>query len=245
MNKNKNLTIVGFFGQSGAGKTTIIRNVDSEINGKRVTQCTGIIRYLFNKNNTGVKKTYLSPQDLLRKYNKEVETLTANERASKIDEIYEKYIRSQMQLLNDFSTEVFLATQEVTTSPVIMLVDRSPIDFYMITICGVAYLQNELKQLPNDHCTRLIEICKKTAEVNTRNFFDSIFIIYPWKVDDINTSLNDGVRDQYLSEYYTGDNWYKPFNTLDIGTTKTFELEGDITDLMKRAKKVSMYLHEV
>jgi hypothetical protein len=245
MNKNPNLTIVGFFGQSGAGKTTVIRNVDQIINGKRITPYTGIIRYLFNKNNTGIKKTYFSPQDLLRKYGKELEPLKLKERAAKIDEIYEKYIRSQMQLLNDFSTEVFVATQEKYHAPITMLVDRSPIDFYLITICGMKYLQDELKKKPNDHCKRLIELCKQTAEINTKNFFNAVFIVHPWKSGDINTDLNDGVRDQYLSDYYTGDNWYKPFKTLDIGSTQTFEIEGNITDLALRAKKVSNYLREV
>lgn len=233
MNRNENLKIVGFFGQSGAGKTTIIRNVRGPINGQRIAPCTGIIRFLFNKN----PKTYLSPTDLLNKYHKELEIMKPKERNAKIDEIYEKYIRSQMQLLNDFSTEVYLQTTDRQYKPAILLTDRSPIDFYAITVGGMKYLQSELKRKPNDHCNFLINLCKTTAETNTKNFYNSIFVTYPWKDQGIN-KLKDGIRDQYLTEYYTGENWYNIMKEVDIEGVKVYDIDGDITDLLKRAKVV-------
>lgn len=231
MNRNENLKIIGFFGQSGAGKTTIIRNVRGPINGQRISPCTGIIRYLFNKN------VYLNPVDLLQKYDKDLSELKGNERNSKIDEIYEKYIKSQMQLLNDFSTEVFLSTQHKLHKPTILLTDRSPIDFYAITVGGMNYLKSELGKVPNDHCQFLINLCKQTAETNTKNFYNAIFVTYPWKDQGIN-KLKDGVRDQYLTEFYTGDNWYQIIKDVDIEGVKLFDINGDITDLIKRAKVV-------
>lgn len=231
MNKNTKLKIVGFFGQSGAGKTTIIRNVRGPINGHRISPSTGIIRYLFNKN------SYLNPVDLLQNYRSDLETANPKELNAKIDEIYEKYIRSQMQLLNDFSTEVFLSTQDNQLSPSILLTDRSPIDFYAITVGGMNYLQSELNKVPNDHCTFLISVCKKIAETNTKNFYNSIFVTYPWNDQGIN-NLKDGIRDQYLTEFYTGDNWYNIINDVDIGDVKLFAIDGNITDLIKRANVV-------
>jgi len=231
MNRNKNLKIIGFFGQSGAGKTTIIRNVKGPINGHRISPSTGIIRYLFNKN------TYLNPVDLLHKYDKDINTLKGNELNSKIDEIYEKYIRSQMQLLNDFSTEVFLSTQDNQNQPSALLTDRSPIDFYALTVGGMKFLQSELGRVPNEQCKTLINLCKKTAETNTKNFYDAIFVTYPWKDQGIN-KLKDGIRDQYLTEFYTGENWYQIIKDVDIEGVRLFDIEGDITDLLKRAKVV-------
>lgn len=244
MNRNENLKIVGFFGQSGAGKTTIIRNVRGPIKGQRIAPCTGIIRYLFSKNNSGGKKTYINPDEILEKYKNDLDTLKVKERNAKIDEIYEKYIKSQMQLLNDFSTEVFLSTQEDHSNPTVLLTDRSPIDFYAITVCGMKYLQAELKKTPNDHCKFLINLCKETAEKNTKNFFKSIFITYPWKDQGIN-KLKDGIRDQYLTEFYTGENWYNIIKEVDIEGVKLFDINGEITDLLKRAEVVEEGLLEV
>lgn len=244
MNRNENLKIVGFFGQSGAGKTTIIRNVRGPINGQRIAPYTGIIRYLFGKNNTNGKKTYINPDEILHKYKGDLETMKPKEKAAKIDEIYEKYIKSQMQLLNDFSTEVFLATQDKHYSPTVLMTDRSPIDFYAITVCGMKYLQSELKRKPNDHCKYLIDLCKKTAEINTKNFFKAVFVTYPWKDQGIN-KLKDGIRDQYLTDFYTGANWYKIIKEVDLEGVQLFDISGDITDLLKRAKVVEEGLIEV
>jgi hypothetical protein len=238
MNRNKNLKIIGFFGQSGAGKTTIIRNVRGPINGHRISPSTGIIRYLFNKN------TYVNPVGLLQTYRDVIEGATPDELNTKIDEIYEKYIKSQMQLLNDFSTEVFLSTQDTHTTPVMLLTDRSPIDFYAITVGGMKYLQSQLNKEPNDHCKFLIGLCKETAEVNTKNFYNAIFVTHPWKTQGINR-LKDGIRDQYLTEFYTGDNWYKIMEDVDIGDVKLYNIEGDIVDLLKRAKVVEECLQGV
>ena len=240
MNKNPKLKLVGFFGQSGAGKTTIIRNVKPKINGQTVIASTGIIRYLFGKN----PRTYQSTNDILNKYGRDIDTLKPIERNAKIDEMYEKYIRSQMQLMNDFSTEVFNQSRETVIEPTIILFDRSPIDFYAITYCGVNYLKDILGKELNPICVKLLALCKSTAELNTRNMFDSVFITYPWKPNEL-SKFNDGVRDQYLSDFYTGDNWYSLINTVDIGSVKTFSIEGDITDLMQRAAVVDKYLEEV
>ena len=241
MNKNPNLKIVGFFGQSGAGKTTIIRNVRTPINGQRIAQNTGIIRYLFQKNSN----SYTNPVELLRKYSKELEEMKPTEKRAKIDEIYEKYVRSQLQLLNDFSTEVFLATQYTYTTPTILLIDRSPVDFYALTICGLNYLKDKLGRPFNDQCKMFVEFTRKTAEINTQNFFDAITITNPWKASDINKELNDGVRDQYLTEFYTEKNWYGNLDDIDTTSVKLFSIDGSVTDLNRRAEIVETQLVEV
>jgi hypothetical protein len=240
MNKNPNLKLIGFFGQSGAGKTTIIRNVKQSNNGYNIIPSTGIIRYLFGKN----PRSYSSPNDILNRYGRDLDELKPLERNAKIDEMYEKYIRSQMQLLNDFSSEVFNQFREIYPSKTIILFDRSPVDFYAITACGVNYLKSILKNDLNPICLKLLDICKKTAETNTQNLFDVICVTYPWKKSELST-LNDGVRDHYLSEFYVGDNWYNVINSINLGNVETFPIEGDITELMQRAKVVDNFITKI
>lgn len=240
MNKNPNLKLIGFFGQSGAGKTTIIRNVKASNNGYTVIPSTGIIRYLFGKN----PRSYSSPTDILNRYGRDLDELKPQEKSAKIDEMYEKYIRSQMQLLNDFSTEVFNQFRDTYYDKTIILFDRSPIDFYAITACGVNYLKSILNKELNPLCKKLLDICKKTAETNTQNLFDAICVTYPWKKSEL-SSLNDGVRDHYLGEFYVGDNWYNVIKSVNIGTVKTFPIEGDITDLIQRSKVVDSFISKI
>jgi len=133
MNRNPNLKIVGLFGQSGAGKTTVIRNVPTPINGYRVAPCTGIIRLLFTINNTQHHKTYYSPMEILRMYERDLNTLKDKELQSMIDTIYEKYLRSQIKLLNDFTSEVLLLTQDKYNKPAILMTDIMLLPLVVLT----------------------------------------------------------------------------------------------------------------
>ena len=238
--KSDKVKIVGFFGQSGAGKTTIIRNVKGPINGNLVMQNTGIIRYLFQRNDS-----YTSPVELLQKYKDDLANMKPNEKSAKIDEIYEKYIRSQFQLLNDFSTEVYLgARPENYTQNNFLLIDRSPIDFYTLTVCGVNYLKEKLGKKHNANCQKLIELVRKTAETNTRNFFDIIAVTKPWKSEG-GREFKDGVRDQYLGEHYAGDNWYSTLDDINLDGIPQFTIDEKVTDLFRRAEIVELCLQEV
>ena len=53
--KNANTKVIGFFGQSGSGKTTIIKGLPSIVAGTPIIQETGTIRKLFSKNPTSYK----------------------------------------------------------------------------------------------------------------------------------------------------------------------------------------------
>ena len=238
--KSNKVKVVGFFGQSGAGKTTIIRNVKGPINGSLVMQNTGIIRYLFQRNDN-----YTSPVELLQKYDTDLKTMKPAEKSAKIDEIYEKYIRSQFQLLNDFSTEVYYGTRDDNYSKdSFLLIDRSPIDFYTLTVCGVDYLREKLGKKHNAQCQRLIELVRDTAETNTRNFFDVIMITEPWKAEG-GREFKDGIRDQYLGEHYAGENWYSRADDINLEGIPQFTIDEKVTDLIKRAEIVELYLQEV
>lgn len=240
-NHNKNLKIIGFFGQSGSGKTTIIRNVAKTIGDQYVLQNTGIIRYLFKKNS----KSYTDPQKMIKKNADLLESVTnKDDKKHKIDAIYEDYIRSQFRLLNDWSTEIYEATTETHHYPSILLVDRSPIDFYVLTICGMKVLTNYFKKEPNDACKWLIYLIKKTAEDNTNNFLNAVFVTKPWKSSDIN-KLKDGIRDQYLQDEYTDKNWYSRFKDVKLTETQKFEISDKITDLKERATLVEEKLSEL
>lgn len=241
MIKSDKVKIVGFFGQSGAGKTTIIRNVKGPINGNLVMQNTGIIRYLFQRNDG-----YTSPVELLNKYDSFFKgDASQKEKNSKIDEIYEKYIRSQFQLLNDFSTEVYIgAREENYTKNSFLLIDRSPLDFYTLTVCGVNYLKEKLGKKHNSTCQHLIDLVRKTAEDNTRNFFDAIVVTKPWKSTN-SKEFKDGVRDQYLHSAYTDENWYNKADDINLDGIPTFTIKEEITDLFKRAEVVELCLQEV
>lgn len=234
-----NIKVVGFFGQSGAGKTTTIRNVSTVIDGKLVLPNTGIIRYLFQKNDY-----YVSPAELLARYESDIAKLKGQEKNAKIDEVYEKYVRSQLQLLNDFSTEVFLFCREPAAKESILLVDRSPIDFYVLTLCGIDWLKKALGRGPNATVKHFIELTRKTAEINTKNFFDAIIVTYPWETQT-DRALIDGVRDQYLSPEYVGKNWYGKMNDIKLTNTKVFSIQGSVIDLIERAKLVESYIGEI
>jgi ABC-type dipeptide/oligopeptide/nickel transport system ATPase component len=238
-NRNSNLKIVGFFGQSGSGKTTIIRNVDKKVNNQVIFQNTGIIRYLFKKNDY-----YVNPAGLVDECLEKVNALKNGEKNAEIDIIYERYIRSQFQLLNDWSTEVYMTTTESYSTPSILLVDRSPIDFYVLTLCGMEYLQEVFKKKMNQFCTYLISLIRQTAEDNTNNFLNAIFITKPWKTSDIN-NLKDGIRDQYLTDGYIGENWYPRFDDINLTETKSFVIDEDIIELDARAKFVNMKLEDI
>jgi hypothetical protein len=237
MKKNVNLQVVGFFGQSGAGKTTIIRNVTTPVNGKIILQNTGIIRYLFQKNDY-----YVNAVDLYTRIESTLSEMKPQEKNSKIDETYEKYIRSQFQLLNDFSTEIFLAYRENYVDKSILLVDRSPIDFYAITIGGLTFLQSKLNKPLSAHSALLLDLLKKTAETNTKNFFDAVIVTKPWQIIEKMSELEDGIRDQYLSEWYTGENWYSRLDDVNIDGVKTFEISESVKNLKSRAELVELYV---
>lgn len=240
MSQNKNLKIVGFFGQSGSGKTTIIRNTDKKSNGRPLIKELGIIRYLFKKNDY-----YLNPKQLIDENYSIVEALTdIDQKNAKIDEIYEKYIRSQFQLLNDWSTEIYIKTTETYYTPTILLVDRSPIDFYVLSMCGMNKLIKKFGKEPNSTYDHFIKLIKKTAESNTNNFLNAVFVTKPWKSDS-KEELIDGVRDQYLDEEYTGTSWYDLFDDIKLYNTKVFFISSDITDLKERANLVDEKLKEI
>ena len=239
-NRNINLKIIGFFGQSGAGKTTTIRNVKRMVNNQVVLHNTGIIRYLFRKNST----SYLNPKQIVREHFDKVQELDEKQKALKIDELYEKYIRSQLQLLNDWSTEVYLATKESYSTPSILLVDRSPIDFYALTVCGMNYLQEKFEKPISYMAEYYVKLVKNVATDNTNNFLNGIFVVKPWKTSNIN-NLKDGIRDQYLEDYYIDENWYSRYDEVELKDVATFYVEQDIIDLQERADLVFEKLSEV
>lgn len=240
MQKNPNLQVIGFFGQSGAGKTTIIRNISPKVNDKMILQNTGIIRYLFQKNDY-----YTNPVELYKKNEQAISEMKSQEKALKIDEIYEKYIRSQFQLLNDFSTEVFLSYREKYATKSVLMVDRSPIDFYALTVAGLEFLKSKLNRKLNNQCKLLLDLLRKTAETNTKNFFDAIIVTKPWQEIDKVDDLEDGVRDQYLSEWYVGDNWYNTIKDVSLGDVKQFEIGENIKNLKSRAELVELYVTRI
>jgi hypothetical protein len=233
-----NVKCIGYFGQSGAGKSTIIRFTSPTVGEYSLISYTNIIRSLYTKN----PDTYKSPKDILEMIEYHINSSPSN---GKIQQAYEKYIRSQFQLLNDYSTEVFLYRREKLNEKAILQFDRSPIDFYTVTVCGVEYLQSKFggaelsKQ--NKH---LLSLCKTTAENNTKNFFNGIYVTYPWTSNDSET-LRDGVRDLYLSEYYTGDKWYGRIKELDLEGVKFYDLKSDVTDLHERAEIVNKTVLEL
>jgi len=242
---NKNLKVAGFFGQSGSGKTTIIRNVKKSVNGRNIYQNVGIIRYLFGKLNSNGECNYTNPQELIDNNYEKISKLEGKEKAKEIDAVYEKYIRSQFQLLNDWSSEVFSEIRSEYTTPSILLVDRSPIDFYTLTLCGLKELKSKFgKTSYNNICQILLRLLKETAEYNSNTFINAIFVTKPWKADDIN-NLKDGVRDQYLQDYYTGDNWYSRYKDIKLTKTMTFNIDENTTDLQERANLVNKCLEEV
>ena len=51
-------------------------------------------------------------------------------------------------------------------------------------------------------------------------------------------SLNDGVRDQYLTDYYTGDNWYNKVFDIKFSKAKFQKLPDDLVNLEQRVGRV-------
>lgn len=236
--KRNNVKLVCLFGESGSGKTTTIRNTKEYINGYKVKPNTGIIRYLFEKNSY-----YVSPIALLNKYWTNIDELTPDERKIKSDEIYERYAKSQCQLLNDWSSEMFEAFRAQYSEKTAIVFDRSPMDFYVLTMCGLSYLKNILHEEYNDTVTRYIETIKRITKYNTDTFIDAIIVTEPW-TETVNSVMNDGIRDHYLDPAYRGDNWYGKLKNIDY-SVKTYSINNTVTALMQRASMVNEYLSEV
>lgn len=238
--KNSNTKVVGFFGQSGSGKTTIIKGMPSVVAGKPVIQETGTIRKLFSKNPT----TYRNPGEFVAQKS---QIMSEGNPGSIIAQMYEKYIKSQFQLLNDYSTEVFMGVREQSASPNFILFDRCPLDFHVLTECGMSHLMSEFGGKLNKTHSLFMSLAKKTACENTANFFDAIFIIKPWTTPNTSNinAFTDGVRDQYLSSHYVGDNWYSKIDGLDIGKTKVFVIDESLISVDSRVKMVVEKLKEI
>lgn len=232
--RDKNTKIVGFFGQSGAGKTTVIRSLPSNIGGSYVIQNTNVIRNLFVKN----PNTYRNPQEFISQKD---EINNSENPGNLISQMYEKYIRSQAQLMHDFSTEVFNVVKEPQLVKSIMVFDRCPLDFSVLTECGVEQLQSVFGGKLNKTHKLHMDLCKQAAITNTINFFDYIFVTKPWG----NTGqLKDGVRDQYLNEFYINDNWYGKIDGLKLGNTKVYLIDQNIKTIDERVKFVKDKLIE-
>ena len=235
--KDENLTVVGFFGQSGAGKSTVIRSIPGEINGKAVIRKTDIIRSLFAEN----PNQYKNPMEFI---SQKADIMAEPNPGSLIAQMYDRYIRSQFQLMNDFSSEVFDAVRQNYPAKSIMLFDRCPLDFFALTECGLSRLMEDFGGKFNKNHNLFRDLAKKTATENTKKFFDVIFVVKPWLSENINT-LSDGVRDQYLSGHYTGDNWYAKIEGFDLGNTKVFYVDESITSIEERAKFVTAALSRI
>lgn len=228
--KDENLTVVGFFGQSGAGKSTVIRSIPSLVGGKCVIKKTDVIRSLFSQNPNG----YRNPQEFISQKD---EMLSKANPGSLIAEMYMKYIRSQFQLMNDFSTEVFEAVRQDYPSKSIMLFDRCPMDFQVLTECGLNRLHEDFGGKYNSNHNLFRDLIKKTSIENTKKFFDVIFVVKPWLTENIN-NLNDGVRDQYLGNHFTGDNWYGRLNGIDFENTKVYYIDETMNTIESRVNFV-------
>lgn len=221
---------IGFYGQSGSGKTSLIKNLPGIVEGRATLQNTGIIRSLFEKNSG----KYQNPNELIN--------LVQNKEMSKIHAL-DRYVRSQFQLLNDFSTEVFSINMDGCVVPAIMLYDRTPLDFYTLTLCGLEYMLNtfELKKLPRD-VSYMLNLMKDTTEHNTRLLLDQVIVVHPWNSN--NSNLMDGVRDQYLTDYYVGNNWYNKINETSHGVN-VHTIPVEMTDLNSRVLSVTKVLKNI
>lgn len=217
-------TVIGFFGQSGAGKTTIIKNFPNVIGKKYILRDTNIIRSLFQRN----PNKYTNPNEILSCH-------TDN---NEIQHLYERYIRSQFQLLNDFSTELFelIRDKDKRNFDSIILCDRTPVDFFVLTVCGLNFLKSNFNKDLNSFNTHLLSLLKNTAEHNANFLLDLIVVTHPW--NNVSDKLLDGVRDQYLTDFYTGDSWYGKFGDIVKNRTKVYTIDSDVKTLDDRVNHI-------
>lgn len=220
-----NIKSIGMFGQSGAGKTTILRHVSTKIGEYEIVPCIGIVRYLYQKNDR-----YLSPQNVITKF--------YHPTPNQMTELVEEYVRSQFQLMNDYSTEMYLLRKEYLSKPTksILVFDKSPIDFYANIVCGLSAIRKEFDVEINNDTNKLISLAKTTAEKNSKTLMDAVIITHPWSSTDEGIS-KDGLRDHYMSDEFTGDNWYGIVDTLNL-STDTFAIGKSSQTLESRVKEV-------
>ncbi len=224
---------VGLFGESGAGKTTIIKNLPSMLHGKPVFQKTGIIRYLFQINS----KKYTNPDKLLLENSQDLNNLSGDDKYIRMQWMYETYLKSQLQLLNDFSTEVFNTLREPQIVPSYLVFDRSPVDFYALTMCGINYLRDKFGGVEVDPgIFTYVNYIRKTAQHNSNLLFDKIITIPAW--NSTSKSLEDGIRDQYLTEFYTGENWYGRINDISLRNKTVYNINNAHIKLESRVSEV-------
>jgi hypothetical protein len=222
--KRNDLKVVGLFGQSGSGKTTAIKAAAGLSNGWNLLPYTGTIRHLFIKN-----ASYVEPHKLIEK----APEILAQNSPEKIDAIYEDYARSQRQLLCDFDSEVFKECfQGKTVGRTVLLVDRSPFDFYVLTLCGLDDLKATYKKDFGPAVLDIVKSIKTIAERDSENFFDAIIVSHAWTDDHSRTV--DGVRDYYLSEFYTGTPWYSRLDDVEFRKTKKYNLNKELNSIDSR-----------
>lgn len=209
--------LAGFFGESGSGKTSIINGLPNDINGKSIYREIGTIRRLFSQS------SYVSPFSLEK-------TASKNE----FDKYIESFMNSQYRLLCGFCSEI---KKQINNGYEITLSDRTPIDFHTITRCGIEYLSNVFNYDISHGIFTLLEMSRQKAVYETIINYDYIFSVKSWNISNQKSiNLNDGVRDNYLHELFTGNNWSNKL--FDVGLTSKNIVEITDTDLSTRVTQV-------
>lgn len=219
--------LVGFFGQSGCGKTTLINSFDGRFfNNHQIKVVPNVIRTLLKRN------TYYFPNHI-------IEMIDNGEDIS--DSIF-KYLDSQYRLQKD-SYDYVNKYVESSDDNTIIITDRSPIDYMAITKGSIEYFSKKGYVFNTNSDTDLCMKVRKYDGVvqetnNLLSSYNSVVVVYP---HNDNIDLSDGVRDLFLGDEWTGDNWYEKCDVVDYSKYKHIRE----TDLDQRKLILEQYFDEI
>lgn len=198
---DKNNIIVGMFGQSGSGKTSIITNLRPDIFDRKLVIMPNMIRKTFESDDLNIP--IIAPnkaKDEINRYKNHIDFDFIEMSMIK------SYIASQITLILRYFSNVKNAINEYDNT--ILVSDRSPLDFYAYTCCAINWISDGKYTINEFNGMGLVQIIETTIE----ELYDLVIYVKPHngEVD----SVDMDARNIGLYKEFTGKNWYD--KSLDV-----------------------------
>lgn len=217
-----NALLVGLCGQSACGKTTLLECLSGEtISGREVHIAPNFIKSICADPNQRI----LSPDDVIEFYENTPERIQIH---------YLNYVLSQKTLQQEYANRIDARLSELRDceNPVVLLSDRTFIDFYLYTKGALAYFERVTGIRPGDECFKLLEQMQISTSNLMKVFFGAIITILPHGGD-----INDecvGRRKTGLEPEFSNDNWYGSISDIDytkVTNSTSMEIEDRCNDI--------------
>lgn len=214
--------LVGLCGQSACGKTTLLECLTGEtISGREVHIAPNFIKSICADPNQRI----LSPDDVIEYHKNSPERIQIH---------YLNYVLSQKTLQQEYANKIDSRLFELRDSetPVVLLSDRTFIDFYLYTKGALSYFERVIGVRPSDECFKLLEQMKTSTSNLMKVFYGAIITILPHG-GDINDECT-GQRKTGLEPEFSDDNWYGSISDIEyknVVHSTSMEIEDRCNDI--------------